>query len=151
MSEVLNKLWELLSGLCVAGWELISSLGMWIGGWMCQLHNTAPRLEGLLIGVLLAWLLLRREKHPILRVLSSPLKLVIDILDLAWEQSVAVVSDCWGTARSWVSGVWKWCWSKVTSVWNLFKGWTTGIFGWFVGKLKSIKSILSKKSSKDNK
>ncbi len=52
-----------------------------------------PRLEGLVVGVLLTWLLLRREKHPVLRVLSSPLKLVLDILDLAWDQVVEVAAD----------------------------------------------------------
>ena len=51
-----------------------------------------------------------------LRVLSSPLKLVLDILDLAWDQVVEVVSDAWGTVHGWVTGTWGWCKDKVVSL-----------------------------------
>ena len=57
------------------------------------LHAEAPVLVGLIVGVSLAWIMTRRDRHPILRVLSSPIKLVIDILDLAWDQAVEVIDD----------------------------------------------------------
>ena len=109
------------------------------------LHNDAPRLEGLLVGILLAWLMLRREKHPLLRVLSAPLKLVVDILDLAWDQVVEVVSDVWGTARSWITGTWKWCWGKVTGTWKWCWGKVTSLYNWVMNGLKAVKDKLSKK------
>ena len=60
---------------------------------LLYVHVEMPRIEGLLVGIALAWLVSRRDRHPLLRVLSSPMKLVIDILDLAWDQVVEVVSD----------------------------------------------------------
>jgi hypothetical protein len=72
----------------------------------------------LLVGVALSWLLLRRDKHPLLRVLSAPLKLVVDILDLAWDQCVEVAGDLWDTAVGWVRKAWDMCWGAVRGVWD---------------------------------
>jgi len=65
------------------------------------LHVNHPRLEGLLVGVALAWLLARKDRHPLLRALSAPLKLVISILDLAWDQVVEFCGDLRDTLRGW--------------------------------------------------
>ena len=81
-----------------------------------------PRLEGLLVGVLLAWLMMRRSKHPLLRALSAPLKLVVDILDLAWDQCVQFVQDVWGTAASWTKGALGWVWGKMTGALSFVTG-----------------------------
>ena len=134
LHEVGVSLWGLVSGFVVGAWDLVSAVAVWCGDLLLVLHNDAPRLEGLLLGVLLAWLMLRRDKHPLLRVLSAPLKLVVDILDLAWDQVVEVFSDVWGTARNWVTGTWKWCWGKVT-----------GLYNWVMNGLKAVKNKLSKK------
>ena len=112
MLEILKSCWTLVVGLLESLWGIAALVGVW--GWdvLSHLHTTAPRLEGLLIGVALSWLMLRRDKHPLLRVLSAPLKLVVDILDLAWDQVVEVVSDLWGTVTSWVGGIIGWiCYS----------------------------------------
>jgi hypothetical protein len=133
MLELLNQGWELLSGL-LSG--LVGLSGVVLGflySVAIHLHVDMPRLEGLLVGVLLAWLLLRRDRHPVLRVLSAPLKLVVDILDLAWDQAVAVATDSWDVVTGWVSGVYSWSWGKVAGAWD-----------WLLSGLRSVKSKLEK-------
>ena len=101
LHEVAVSLWGLVSGILGGAWDVLSAVAMWAGSVLWVLHTDYPRLEGLLVGILLAWLMLRRDRHPLLRVLSAPLKLVVDILDLAWDQVVEVVSDVWETGVSW--------------------------------------------------
>jgi hypothetical protein len=81
-------------------------------GVLTWLHVESPRLEGLLVGVALAWLMNRRDKHPLLRALSAPLKLVVDILDLAWDQVSEFARDVWGVAKDWSMRPPKWVWSR---------------------------------------
>ena len=101
MLELLQSLWNLVWGVVLSVWDLAWVLldGVW--DLLMVLHNDMPRLEGLAVGVGLAWVMMRRDKHPLLRALSAPLKLVLDILDLAWDQVVEVVSDVWETGVSW--------------------------------------------------
>ena len=134
MGEILSSCWTLLTGLLESAWGIIALIATW--GWevLYHVHVSAPRLEGLLVGITLAWLLLRREKHPLLRVLSAPLKLVLDILDLAWDQVVEVAGDLWGTTSGWVGGILGWCKSKVR--WAYDK---------VMGSLRGLKDKLLKK------
>tara|TARA_R110002020_G_scaffold50716_2_gene143055 strand:+ start:469 stop:873 length:405 start_codon:yes stop_codon:yes gene_type:complete len=118
LHELLLSIWGLLCLVAGFGSEVLVSL-----------HTEAPRLEGLLVGIALAWLMLRRDKHPLLRVLSAPLKLVLDILDLAWDQCVEVVKDGWGVVFGWVKKSWglaadtvKGAWNKVLSLLKNIKG-----------------------------
>jgi len=115
--ELLTSLWGLLCLLAAFGSDLLVTL-----------HTEAPRLEGLVIGVTLAWLMLRRDKHPLLRMLSAPLKLVLDILDLAWDQCVEVIKDGAGV----VVGAVKKC---VGTVSGAAKGAWNGVMG-LLGKLR---------------
>jgi len=137
MLEILKSCWLLVSGLA----ESLLGMAILIGTWgyeiLSQLHVGAPRLEGLLVGILLAWLMIRRDKHPILRVLSAPLKLVVDILDLAWNQAVEVVSDLWSTLTSWVGGIIGWLKEKIVSGYDRV--------------IKFLKSIKEKIDSLDKK
>ena len=116
MMELLHACQELVVGLLTTTWGLVTLVLTFCGDILLHLHTTAPRLEGLLVGVALVWMMQRRDKHAVLRVLSSPLKLVLDILDLAWDQVVEVVSDAWGTVHGWVTGTWGWCKDKVVSL-----------------------------------
>ena len=95
MLEIIGSTWDLFVGLLAAIWGVLALVATW--GWevLYHLHVTTPRLEGLLVGILLTWLFMRREKHPALRVLSAPLKLVLDILDLGWDWCVEVAVDAW--------------------------------------------------------
>ena len=134
MLEILQSCWDLVLGLGASVWGVVVLVAA--GSWdvLGLLHETAPRLEGLVIGVALAWVMLRRDKHPLLRVVSAPLKLIVDILDLAWDQVVEIVSDVWGTAKRWVLGVLGWCKSVVVGSYNRVMG--------------VLQSVLDKLSSK---
>ena len=103
MLELLEACWNLLAGVAGSLWGLVVTVLTFGSDVLLHLHTDAPRLEGLLVGVALAWVMLRRDKHPLLRVLSAPLKLVVDILDLAWDQVVEVACDLWGTSKDWVT------------------------------------------------
>ena len=135
MLELLKTGLDFLLGLLTVARDLAVVSGDFLWGMLYTLHVETPRLEGLLLGVALAWLLGRRDKHPLLRALSAPLKLVLDILDLFWDQCVEVVTDVWGVAVSWVKGSWGWCWGKVTD---------TG--SWVMARLQGLKSRLGGKS-----
>ena len=101
---------------------------------LVYLHTGAPRLEGLLAGVLLAWVLLRRDRHPWLRVVSAPLKLVLDILDLAWDQGLEVARDLWDVPVGLVRKGWGWAVAKVRAA-----------YSWKMGVLRSLRDRLLKR------
>jgi hypothetical protein len=130
---MLESLWNLFAGIVTSLWGLLAS----VVGFVCDLavwvHVETPRLEGLMVGVLLAWLLARRDSHPVLRVLSAPLKLVLDILDLAWDQGTEVLSDVWGTAKGWTLGSLGWVTSKAR-----------GAYDSLMAKLRSTKETIGK-------
>ncbi len=134
MLELLQSLWNLVWGVVLSVWDLAWVLldGVW--DLLMVLHNDMPRLEGLVIGVGLAWVMMRREKHPLLRALSAPLKLVLDILDLAWDQVVEVGSDVWETGVSWTK-----------TVVGVPVGWARSGWGWALGSLRSLRDRLSSK------
>ena len=134
MLELLRTGLDLVVGLASSVWGVVSSVAGFSWDLLQWLHLESPRLEGLLVGVLLAWLMIRRDKHPLLRVLSAPLKLVVDILDLAWDQCVEVVRDLWGTATGWVKGSLGWAKDRVV-----------GSYNWVMGSLSSVKNALSRK------
>lgn len=115
MLEILKSCWGLIVGLGEALLDIAIVVGVWGYEILYHVHINSPRLEGLLVGIALAWVMLRRDKHPLLRVLSAPLKLVVDILDLAWDQTTEIVRDLWGTATGWVNGIIGWVRGKVVS------------------------------------
>ncbi len=127
MIEILKECIALVVGLGVVVWDAANLVMTWLGSVLWHLHVEAPRLEGLLVGILLAWMMVRRDKHPVLRVLSAPLKLVLDILDLAWDQVVESVVDIKSVVLDWlgralglvkgkVVGAWHWMMSSLTRV-----------------------------------
>ena len=118
MLQILAACWELLAGLLASAWGVISLLLGWLYAVLYHLHVDAPRLEGLLVGIALAWLLSRREKHPVIKVLSSPLKLVLDILDLLWDQVIEVVADVKGVALGWIGSGSGWVRQRISSLWG---------------------------------
>ena len=133
MLDIIGSTWGLFVGLLASIWGVIALIGTWAWEVLYHLHVTTPRLEGLLVGVLLTWLLMRREKHPILRVLSAPLKLVLDILDLAWDWCVDVVCDAWEAA----TGV-------ALKAFNAAKGTLSAAGAWIMGKLTGLRDKLRK-------
>jgi len=132
MLELLQMCWEFVVGLLSVASDLSLVAVLFVWGVLEHLHVEMPRLEGLLVGVGLAWVLLRRDRHALLRVLSSPLKLVVDILDLAWDQCIEVLRDVWGTCVSWVEGALGWCRDRAVGAWSRVMG---GL-GWLRDKLR---------------
>jgi len=135
MLELVHTVWNFAVSVLHAGWDLLAAGAVLCTGLLHHLHADAPRLEGLLVGIALAWLLLRRERHPLLRALSAPLKLVLDILDLAWDQVVEFAGDIWDVGKSWTAGSVGWVWNTVT-----------GAGSWVMGRLQSVKSKLEKEN-----
>ena len=127
MLELLKNMANFVLELGISLWELISLVLGFSLELLVTLHTTMPRLEGLLVGVLLAWLMARRNSHPLLRALSAPLKLVLDILDLIWDQCVEFIQDVLGTAVSWVKGSVGWARDKVRGAWDTVVGGLTGL------------------------
>ena len=97
---MLQSLWNLISEIFESIWGLISAIFIFGFDALSWLHLEAPRLEGLMVGVLLAWLLSRRESSPIIKVISAPLKLTLDILDLAWDQFVGTTKSILESSKS---------------------------------------------------
>ena len=134
MMEFLYTCKDFTVGLLTSVWDLTTMVLTFCWDILYVLHMNHPRLEGLLVGIALVWLMLRRDKHPALRVLSAPLKLVLDILDMAWDHVVEIVTDAWDAVHGWVFGGLKWCWSKLI-----------GVYNWKMGLLRKIKEKLSNK------
>jgi len=118
MLELLNQCWNLVSGLLLAVWGVLVLVMSFVFEVLVHLHLEMPRLEGLLVGILLAWLLSRRDKHPALRVLSAPLRLVLEVLDLAWDHVCDFIGDVLSVARSWVLGSLEWLRDRALGVWS---------------------------------
>lgn len=123
MLELLQNVLNFASGLLSAALGLVILLLNFSVETLTLLHNGMPRLEGLLVGVLLAWLMARRDKHPLLRALSAPLKLALDILDMAWEKCIKAAADLCGTAASWSRAASSWACEKVLTAYGLGMGW----------------------------
>ena len=127
---MLELLKELVAFVVELGHTLFNLLVLVLGfsaEILTTLHTTMPRLEGLLVGILLAWLMTRRNKHPLLRALSAPLKLVVDILDLIWDQCIEFIQDVYGTTIKWTKGALGWAWGKVTGALSFVTGGLTGL------------------------
>jgi hypothetical protein len=113
---------NLIVDLFVALWGALSSVVEFALSTAHWLHVEAPRLEGLLVGVLLAWLLSRRDKHPALKVLSAPLRLILEVLDLAWDHLVELLSDTKATVLGLLQQGWGALRSRVQSAWSSMLG-----------------------------
>jgi hypothetical protein len=133
MLELLGAVWGLLSGLLLSLWTGVILIGTFVASVLTHLHTDMPRIEGLLIGVLFTWLLARRDRHPLLRVLSSPLRLVLAILDLAWDQCMDVVGDLIETIVEWFKKV-------TTYTKNVFHG----VWAKLIDGLTALKNKLAK-------
>ena len=135
MTQLLDTVWSLLTGVLAALFDLTVTCTLFVWDFAHHLHVHAPRLEGLLVGVLLAWVLLRRERHALLRVLSAPVKLILDILDLVWDQALEVLGDIKGTAVGWLRSGLDWSLGLVR------RGWSG-----LLGRLASIRDKLLRRS-----
>ena len=134
MTEILIATWSAVIGILSGVWTILEEILLWAWDVLYHLHTDAPRLEGLVIGILLTWVLLRRDRHPLLRVLSAPLKLIVDILDLAWDQVIEVISDTKDAIVGWV-----------LKIVNPVKSASSKLWQGLLDKLRSVKERLAKK------
>lgn len=93
MSNLLKEVLNFIIELGVSVWEFLVLSLVFVYDIFMILHTEMPRLEGLLAGVLLAWFMARRDKHPIMKAASAPLKLVLDLLDAAWDKGLVRVKE----------------------------------------------------------
>ena len=100
MKNLLIETWGALLGVLTGVADLFVTVFAWAWSVLLILHNDMPRLEGLLVGVLLAWFFVHREKNPIVRALAAPLKIVLDILDIVWDETVEALADLLGSAKA---------------------------------------------------
>ena len=100
IQSTLSFIWGLLGSALT----ILMSCLTWVYDMVYILHTSHPRLEGLLVGVLMTWILLKRDKHPVLKIISAPLKVVIDILDILWDQCVETLSDLLETVKRAILG-----------------------------------------------
>lgn len=108
MADLLKEILNFVVGVGISIVELLGLCLSFLFDSFIILHTQMPRLEGVLIGVLLAWLMARRDKHLILKVLSAPLKMVLDVLDLLWDEVCEFTTDSWGLVRSWARKPYDW-------------------------------------------
>lgn len=103
MTKIFTVTWNFLSNLVVNAYEIAADSVGWVVDMGLIFHVDFPRLEGLLIGVLFAWVLVHREKNPVFRILAAPMKIVLDILDIIWHETLESVVDVYGMFVAWVS------------------------------------------------
>ena len=115
-------IWELLVSLLGAVWEIGSSLLTFMLSTAHWLHLEAPRLEGLLVGVLLAWLYVRRDRHPLLRSLGAPMKLILDVLDAVWDNLGDFMGGIKDSVLGWIQGGSGWLRERLRRTWGAMLG-----------------------------
>ena len=106
-------LWELISSVFQSLLNLLYAVLLFSYETLSWLHFEAPRLEGLLAGILLAWLLSRRESHPIVKLISAPLKLILDIMDLTWDKGLHGIEKLYGYGKSLIKDSFSWTTGKI--------------------------------------
>jgi len=135
--KIVVFIWELLVSLLGAVWEIVSSLLTFALSSAHWLHIEAPRLEGLLVGVLLAWLYVRRDRHPLLKSLGAPMKLILDVLDAVWDNLGDFMGGIKDTVLGWIQSSYGWLRKRVTRTWRAM-----------LGTLSSIRDRLRTRSKK---
>lgn len=65
-----------------------------------DLHEAHPRIEGYLVGLLFSWMIIKRDKHPMLKFVSAPFVFIIDILDIVYTKIAAAAIKVWKGLRT---------------------------------------------------
>lgn len=138
MINLLVTTWNFLSGLVVSIGAMLAGAAIWLLDIAVIFHNDLPRLEGLLVGVLFAWILTHREKNPVLKMLAVPMKVVLDILDIIWHETLESIVDVWKMFTSWLGGL---CVNVKSGVKSVYTGVTA--------RLLALKDKLKKKADSE--
>ena len=129
---------EAVMNLLGAVTGLLLSTISWLSGLLIFMHTDMPRLEGLLIGVLFAWLYVHREKNAFVRVIAAPMKIIIDILDIVWDETIEAGVDVYSAVKEFL--VKKTVAAKDWTVETVAGAWTG-----LLAKLASLRGKLSRK------
>ena len=138
MNNLLNTSWEFLSGIATNLFEIVTMAFSWLFGIVVILHNDMPRVEGLLVGILFAWFFIHRDKNPVVRALAAPLKIVLDILDIIWDETLESIRDLYTS-----------CKEKLMSVLGSIKVKVSGLLEHAVNALRNVKDGLLNRFKKD--
>ena len=133
----MNVLDAILNLLLAAG-GLLLNVVYWALGLMVFLHTEMPRLEGLLVGVLFAWLYVHRDKNAFVRAIAAPMKIIIDILDIVWDETIEAVVDVYSTVKEFIV-------QKTAGVKSWIVGGTLSVWSSLTSKLSALKAKLSRK------
>ena len=133
----MNVLDAILNLLLAAG-GLLLNVVYWALGLMVFLHTEMPRLEGLLVGVLFAWLYVHRDKNAFVRAIAAPMKIIIDILDIVWDETIEAVADVYSTVKEFIT-------QKTVGVKNWIVGGTLSVWSSLMSKLSALRTKLSRK------
>ncbi len=134
MSSLFGETLGLLSTVFSAVVAVFTSLLSW--GWSVLLivHNDFPRLEGLIVGILFAWFLMHRDKHPYLRALAAPLKIILDTLDIIWTETGEAFQDLVGDVKE-----------KISKLLGVVKGGLRSAYDKVISSLTRFKNAVSEK------
>tara|TARA_B100000131_G_scaffold319529_1_gene365630 strand:- start:712 stop:1143 length:432 start_codon:yes stop_codon:yes gene_type:complete len=140
MIELLSQTWLLIAGVFGSLWDLGSVLLTWVWSVLLILHHDMPRVEGLLVGIIFAWLYTHRERSPWVRALAAPLKIILDTLDIIWDETIEAIVDLAGDVRE-----------RTQKCLGYVKEKISGTLALIVGKLQSVKGWVSQKLKKEDK
>jgi hypothetical protein len=113
--ELLQEFSSLIMGVGATLWDLTALLSVFALDMAKALHAN-PFLEGLTIGLGSAWALDNRDKNIVTKVLSTPLKLVLDSLNYVGGQLTRGSKGALSMAKKpfvWLSGRGKWLYESV--------------------------------------
>jgi hypothetical protein len=113
--ELLQEFSNLIMGVGATLWDLAVLLLAFALDMGKALHEH-PFIEGLTVGLGSAWALDNRDKNIVTKVLSTPLKLVLDALNYVGGQLTRLSKGALSMAKkpfTWLSGGGKWLYESV--------------------------------------
>ena len=113
--ELLQELLNLIIGVGATLWDFVVLLSVFALDMVKALHAN-PFLEGLTIGLVSAWALDNRDKNKVTLILSTPLKLVLDVLNYMGGQLERLSKGGLSMVKkpfAWLSGGGKWLYQSL--------------------------------------
>ena len=119
MSNLLQEALKFVIELCVSLAGFVALVLGFVFDLLAIMYTDMPMTLGIIIGVLATWIMHRRDRHPVLKILSAPLKLVLDTLDLVWDQASEAIKDAWEVSVAWIKKPFSWSGDKLKQGWDL--------------------------------
>ena len=116
--SLITETWQLVTGLLTGITGIFVTVFSYVFDVLLILHTSYPRIEGVLIGVLFAYFYSHRDKNPWVRTLAAPLTIIIDIIDIVWDETVDAAVDLYGDVREKAGGLLGGLLSRAKAVWS---------------------------------